>query len=137
MKPEEIIKLFRENELWVEECPAVPQTGIPLTYAFLRQNRHLGKICQKVAFMLYVNDYIYEITLVKDKNAVFEQLKNNLRKDKTWLDKKIKEWQKVTSRLNKLIVKIDKNISAYDNKQLALQYKNLLNSLADSWSYPI
>ncbi|HIH43242.1 TPA: hypothetical protein HA246_06375 [Candidatus Woesearchaeota archaeon] len=87
--------------------------------------------------MLYVNDYIYEITLVKDKNTVFEQLKNNLRKDKDWLDKKIKEWQKVTSRLNKLIVMIDENISAYDNKQLALLYKDQVNSLADSWSYPI
>ena len=137
MDPKEIIKLFKDNELWVEECPAVPQTGIPLTYAFLRQNKHLGKICQKVVFMLYVNDYIYEITLVKEKNAVFEQLKNNLRKDKTWLDKKFKEWQKVTDRLKRLIVKIDKNIPAYDNKQLALQYKNLHNSLADSWSYPI
>lgn len=68
-----IKKIFKENELWVEECPAVPQTGIPLTYAFIRQNRHLGKICQNVIFMLYVNDYIYEITLVKEKDAVFKQ----------------------------------------------------------------
>ena len=81
MNAQTIKKIFTENELWVEECPAVPQTCIPLTYAFLMQNKHLGRICQNIAFMLYTNDYVYETTLIKEKNAVFKQIKANLKKE--------------------------------------------------------
>ncbi len=133
-----IKKIFKKNELWVEECPAVPQTGIPLTYAFIRQNKHLGKICQNVVFMLYVDDYIYEITLVKEKNNVFEQLKHNLKEDKNWLDNKIKEWKSLTAALNKIVAKTHgAGLSKFSNKELAVLYKNLVDSLADSWSYSI
>ena len=126
-------KFLKEGNLWQEDCPGVPQTGIILARAFIKQNSHFGGKLQKRTAILVKDDYLWEITSIDEKKGIFEALH---KKGLPFLEKMILEWvaqmKKCESRFSRL-----ESMEEMPGRNLAEEDKKFLDDASDLSSYPI
>ena len=117
---------FSKNGWWQEDCVGVPQTLILLAHVFIRQNVHLKAHLQKKALMLYQDGYLYELTQIKDKDAIFKAI---CQKGSSFLSQQISRWKRSLKRLDYY-----KGEAAKGNIGI---YEDFYEYAISLWSFPI
>lgn len=134
---ETVKKVLVTEDIWQEDCPAVLQTGILLSHAFIKENKHLGKPTVTFVGVFIKEDYGWELTVVKEKNAIWDILKQ---KGMPFLNKLVQEWEDKFHDLNRLLQTItpetitSKHLS---DKELAKKYYESFDKASTVWSYPL
>ncbi len=88
------------EDLWQEDCPGCLQTSVMLAHAFLGNKEFLGKRIQRFAALAGRDEYIWELTRVEEKRALFEELR---KRGLPSLKGLISDWEKDVKRLFSLL----------------------------------
>ncbi len=133
-----IIKKIRTTRWWQGDGPIVFQLILPPLIGFSKMSKYYPGLRYWGVVVVNKNDYGYQFIDEKDSMSWIEFLVRENKKDKNYIQKKIKKWRSLERKLSTVIKEIERiDLSKVANGKLFLIFKNFHKVLTDTWALPL
>lgn len=125
-----VLKEIKKHSWWSEEAPAVYAFISGPLRTFIEQAKYFHPKYLTISIFIYRNDFFSELTPADEKLKIYYYIYDQVSKNKNYLKNLRKASKKFVSQSLKAGRKLEKNISAVNNRQLWQLYQNFYGEKA-------
>lgn len=134
----DIIQKIRKTKWWQAEGPSVFQLVQPPFIGFTKVSKYYPGLKYWGVIIMVKNDYGNQFMSEEDSVNWIKFLIEKDKKNKKYIQNKIKKWRQLEKKLISVIKQIGKSdLSKIENTKLCLLFDKFYKVLTDTWAIPI